>query len=149
MRRAITAVLATAVLEVMPAGALAENPHFVSKGFFKEPICRLSDDGATLTCEGGRIAGVGAKASFVAFEVAAGCGQEPLTLRGAATAVDPKAGNITFGSLSLALSCPAGQAPTWGPTVQFFIVRDGQRTNVGDPVSVIPPRPPPPPPPGS
>jgi hypothetical protein len=124
-------VLAAVVAALFAAPAVAQNPHFV-----KTPTCTLSSDGTTVTCTGGKIAGVGTVPTQVGIDVAGGCankpGHEP---RGHVQAVSqpitPKGGNIVFGSLSATADCPPGLSPVFGDVVTYFIVQDGQTTVVG------------------
>jgi hypothetical protein len=95
-----------------------------------------------LTCTGGKIAGVGTEPTQVGIDVAAGCatsgnGNQPKGHQQSLSApITPKGGNITFGPLSVAPDCPPGLNPVFGPSVQFFIVQNGQRTNVGEPIPI-------------
>jgi hypothetical protein len=132
---ALGAVLGV-VVAIAPS-AIASNPHFVNT-----PTCSLTNGGTTVTCTGGKIAGVGTEPTFVGIDVAAGCatsgnGNEPKGHKQAVTGpITPKGGNITFGSLSVSADCPPGLNPVFGTTVQYFIVQNGVRTNVGEPIPI-------------
>jgi hypothetical protein len=137
MHRIVVALTVLVVAAVTAAGALAANPHFV-----RTPTCSLSTDGATVTCTGGKIAGVGTEPTQVGIDVAAGCatsgnGNQPKGHRQAVSApITPKGGNIVFPSLSVSADCPPGLNPVFGTSVQFFIVQNGQRTNVDGPIPI-------------
>ena len=136
--RILLVAAVVALFGALSAVAIAASPHFVQG----TPTCSLSNDGATLTCSGGKIAGVGTEPTQVGIDVAAGCatsgnGNQPKGHRQALGApIQPKGGNITFGSLSVSADCPAGLNPVFGTSVQFFIVQGGQRTNVGEPITI-------------
>jgi len=131
-------VVVAAVAVGWATTAQAANPHFVQG----TPTCTLSTDGTTVTCTGGKIAGVGTEPTQVGIDVAAGCatsgnGNEPRGHRQAVSApITPKGGNIVFPSLSVSADCPPGLNPVFGTTVQFFIVQNGVRTNVGEPIPI-------------
>jgi hypothetical protein len=50
--------------------------------------------------------------------------------------ITPKGGNIVFQPLSVSADCPPGLNPKFGTSVQFFIVQNGERTNVGAPIPI-------------
>jgi hypothetical protein len=131
--------LASTVMALTVAPALAASPHFIPN---RTPTCSLNQAGDTVTCTGGKIAGVGTEPTQVGIDVAAGCatkgnGNEPKGHEQEVSApINPKGGNITFGQLSVSADCPPGLNPVFGSTVQFFIVQDGVRTNVGDPIQI-------------
>jgi hypothetical protein len=137
MYRIVIPLIVLVVAAVTAAGAVAANPHFV-----RTPTCSLSNDGATVTCTGGKIAGVGTEPTQVGIDVAAGCatsgnGNEPKGHRQAVSEpITPKGGNIVFGELSVSADCPPGLNPVFGSSVQFFIVQNGVRTNVGAPIPI-------------
>jgi hypothetical protein len=102
----------------------------------------LNTAGDTVTCTGGKIAGVGTEPTQVGIDVAVGCatsgnGNEPKGHRQAVSApIAPNGGNITFGELPVSADCPNGLNPVFGSSVQFFIVQGGQRTDVDGPIPI-------------
>jgi len=137
MQRIVIPLIVLAVVGLTATSAIASNPHFV-----KTPTCSLSNDGTTVTCTGGKIAGVGTEPTQVGIDVAAGCatsgnGNEPKGHAQAVSApITPKGGNIVFGPLSVSADCPPGLNPVFGSSVQFFIIQNGVRTNVGEPIPI-------------
>lgn len=135
MHRVVIPLIVLVVAALTAASAIAANPHFV-----KTPTC--SSDGTTVTCTGGKIAGVGTEPTSVGIDVTAGCAtsgnaNEPKGHRQAVSApITPKGGNIVFGRLSVSADCPPGLNPVFGDSVQFFIVQNGERTNVGEPIPI-------------
>src|SRR5919201_1440495 len=105
--------LALAIAAVAAASALAQNPHFV-----RTPTCSVTN--GTLTCTGGKIAGVGTEPTQVGIDVAAGCAtrgnenQPKGHVQTLSAPIQPKGGNITFGPLSVAPDCPPGLNPVFG-----------------------------------
>jgi hypothetical protein len=138
MRRIIIPLIVLAVAGLTAASAIASNPHFIKPA----PTCSLSNDGATVTCTGGKIAGVGTEPTQVGIDVAAGCAtsgnqNQPSGHKQAVSGpIAPSGGNIVFGSLSVSANCPPGLNPVFGGSVQFFILQNGVRTNVGAPIPI-------------
>lgn len=57
MRRSIAVGIVSALyVGLLAAPALAQNPHFIPN---RTPTCSLNQAGDTVTCTGGKIAGVG------------------------------------------------------------------------------------------
>lgn len=131
--------LAMVTAGVWAATAVAQNPHFIPN---RTPTCSLNAAGDEVTCTGGKISGVGTEPTQVGIDVAAGCAtrgneNEPRGhVQEVSAPITPKGGNITFGPLSVSADCPPGLNPVFGDTVQFFIIQDGERTNVGDPIPI-------------
>jgi hypothetical protein len=128
----VIGIVAVLALALSPA-AMASNPHFV-----KTPTCTstTSDNSITVNCTGGKIAGVGTEPTRVGIDVQGGCANNPGHLPGGhnqavSQPIQPKGGNIVFGSLSVTVSCPPGLTPVVGSSVTYFIVQDGQTTVIG------------------
>jgi hypothetical protein len=133
-------ILAAAISAVFAVPAIASNPHFV-----KEPTCTSStspNGTITVTCVGGKIAGVGTEPTQVGIDVAGGCqtsgnGNEPPGhLQSLSAPITPKGGNIVLPRLSVSLKCPNGLNTVIGTTVQYFIVQDGVRTDIQPPIPI-------------
>jgi hypothetical protein len=125
-------IVAVLALALAPA-AVAQNPHFV-----KTPTCTssTSDNSITVSCTGGKIAGVGTEPTQVGIDVQGGCANNPGHLppghnQAVSQPIQPKGGNIVFGPLSVTVSCPPGLTPVVGSSVTYFIVQDGQTTVIG------------------
>ena len=138
MRISIVLAVLVAAVGLTAGAALASSPHFVHPA----PTCSLNGTGTTLTCTGGKIAGVGTEPTQVGIDVAAGCatsgnGSQPKGHKQAVSApITPSGGNIVFPPLSVSVHCPPGLNPVFGSTVQFFIIQNGVKTNVGAPIKI-------------
>ena len=128
-------ILAAVVAGVFAAPAIASHPHFVKS---QTPTCTssTSDNSITVNCTGGKIAGVGTEPTRVGIDVQGGCSNKPGHLpkghnQAVSEPIQPNGGNITFGPLSVTVSCPPGLDPVVGSSVTYFIVQDGQTTIVG------------------
>jgi hypothetical protein len=127
-------VLAAVVAAVFATPAIASNPHFVQA----LPTCTQSTSGktVTVTCTGGKIAGVGTEPTRVGIDVPGGCTTSgngnfpPGHLQDLSAPITPKGGNIRLPTLSVSLKCPNGLNTVIGTEVTYFIVQGGVRTDI-------------------
>ena len=117
----IIAVLSLLVAAFAAVPALAANPHFVT-----EPVCR--DNGGTVVCTGGKVAGLGNEPLRVfytgqfACETKSGSNQPPGQSRSKETTITPKGGSINLPRSTLSSGCHGTQVPIAPDEVTLHIV---------------------------
>jgi hypothetical protein len=117
----IIAVLSLIVAAVAAVPALAQNPHFVT-----EPVC--TDNGGTVVCTGGKVAGLGNEPVSVfytgqfACETQSGSNQPPGQSRSKVATITPKGGSINLPRSTLSSGCHGTQTPVAPDEVTLHIV---------------------------
>jgi hypothetical protein len=120
-RIGIIAVLSLIVAALAAVPALAANPHFVT-----EPVCTAS--GGTVTCTGGKVAGLGNEPLSVfytglfACETQSGSNQPPGQRSSAERTITPKGGSINLPRSVLSAGCHGTQRPVTPDEVTLHIV---------------------------
>ena len=120
----IIAVLSLIIAALAAVPALAANPHFV-----KEPVCRA--DGGTVTCTGGKVAGLGNAPVSVFYTGQFGCrtksgsNQPPGQARTKAVTITPKGGSINLPTRTLTQNCHGSQTPV-APSSVTLVIQNAQ-----------------------
>ena len=120
-RIGIIAVLSLIVAALAAVPALAQNPHFVT-----EPVCTAS--GGTVTCTGGKVAGLGNEPVSVFYtgqfgcETKSGSNQPPGQSRSKVATITPKGGSINLPRSTLSSGCHGTQTPVAPDEVTLHIV---------------------------
>ena len=131
----IIAVLSLLVVALAAVPALAANPHFVTK-----PVC--TSDGGTVTCTGGKVAGLGNAPVSVfytgafACQTKSGSNEPPGQRRSAVKTVTPKGGSINLPSFTLTAGCHGSQRPIAPDTVTLHIVNQAGQEVFTEPIKV-------------
>jgi hypothetical protein len=122
----IIAVLSLMVAALAAVPALAANPHFV-----KEPVCTLSSNGGSVTCTGGKVAGLGQSPVSVFYTGAFACrtqsgsNEPPGQRRSKSFTITPKGGSINLPTAQITSGCHGTQTPVAPSTVTLHIVSQG------------------------
>jgi hypothetical protein len=118
----IIAVLSLLVAAFAAVPALAVNPHFTS-----EPVCTAS--GGTVTCTGGKVAGLGNQPVRVFYTgtfrclTKSGSNMPPGQTRTPAVTITPKGGSINLPDRTLTENCPGTQRPV-APTSVTLVIQN-------------------------
>jgi hypothetical protein len=118
---AIWGVLALMAVAFAAVPALAQNPHFVT-----EPVC--TDNGGTVVCTGGKVAGLGNEPVSVfytgqfACETQSGSNQPPGQSRSKVATITPKGGSINLPRSTLSSGCHGTQTPIAPSEVTLHIL---------------------------
>jgi hypothetical protein len=133
----IIAVLSLLVAAFAAVPALAANPHFT-----EEPVCTLSDDGGSITCTGGKVAGLGNQPVSVFYtgqfqcETKSGSNMPPGQARTRAVTITPKGGSINLPTRTLTQNCRGTQTPVAPVTVTLVIQNQQGQTIFSEPIDV-------------
>jgi hypothetical protein len=133
----IIAVLSLLVLALAAVPALADRPHFTA-----EPVCTASDGGTTVTCTGGKVAGLGNAPVSVFYTGQFGCltksgsNQPPGQARTRAATITPKGGSINLPTRTLTQNCHGTQTPVAPDTVRLVIQNQAGQTIFSAPIDV-------------
>ena len=119
---AIWGVLSLMAVALAAVPAVAANPHFVT-----EPVC--TDNGAgTITCTGGKVAGLGNEPVSVfytgqfACETKSGSNQPPGQSRSKEVTIQPRGGAINLPTSTLTSGCHGTQTPVAPSEVTLHIL---------------------------
>src|SRR4051794_35033695 len=121
----IIAVVSLMALALAAVPAVAANPHFVT-----EPVCK--NNGGTVTCTGGKVAGLGTAPAQVfytgqfACQTKSGSNQPPGQSSSKVATITPRSGSINLPTSTLTSGCHGTQTPVAPSSVTLHIVQGGQ-----------------------
>jgi hypothetical protein len=133
----IIAVLSLIVAAVAAVPALAANPHFTD-----EPVCTLLDDGESIRCTGGKVAGLGNDPVSVFYtgqfqcETQSGSNRPPGQARTRAATITPRGGSINLPTRTLEHNCRGTQTPVAPETVTLVIQNQAGQTIFSEQIAV-------------
>jgi hypothetical protein len=112
----IIAVLSLIVVALAAVPALGAKPTSSGIHFIDEPVCTFSTSGntASISCEGGSVAGVGSQPVTVFYQAEGGCttrgnDNEPGGhVQSPSQTVQPNGGRINLEDATITVRCPGG-----------------------------------------